>query len=190
MIKNLTDHEKEEEKEKQKILQMSEVSLWLYGYDDIFSDFDPRPYSQRALSEDFLIESKRISKERQSGGLQLTFSVPEKSRDAEKEKTIKKRLHEHFKKHHAALHTERKSMIKTGIMLASAGLFMMFISAYLRYLAHPQFFYNLLFVLLEPSGWFLAWYGFDNLWNTMRKINPELEFYGRMTDSEIGFMSY
>ena len=33
------------------------VSLWLDTYEDIFSDFDPRPYGQRALSEDFVAEA-------------------------------------------------------------------------------------------------------------------------------------
>ncbi|MBI2151367.1 hypothetical protein HYU21_01420, partial [Candidatus Woesearchaeota archaeon] len=30
------------------------ISLVLDSYDDIFSDFDPRDYSEKALSEDFL----------------------------------------------------------------------------------------------------------------------------------------
>ena len=46
------------DEEKQKILEMSEISLILDTYDDMFSSFDPRPYSQRALSEDFLSEAK------------------------------------------------------------------------------------------------------------------------------------
>ena len=35
--------------EKQKLLEISEISLLLDSYDDIFSDFDQRPYAQRAL---------------------------------------------------------------------------------------------------------------------------------------------
>ena len=42
--------------ETEKLLQQSEISLLLDSYDDIFSDFDPRPYNQRALSQDFLAE--------------------------------------------------------------------------------------------------------------------------------------
>ena len=36
------------------IIDKAQVSLVLDTYDDIFSDFDPRPYDQRALSGDFL----------------------------------------------------------------------------------------------------------------------------------------
>ena len=36
-----------------------EISFWLDSYDDLFSDFDPRPYAQKGFSEDFLDEAKR-----------------------------------------------------------------------------------------------------------------------------------
>jgi len=188
MIKSLGDHK--EEKEKQKLLQMSEVSLWLYGYEDIFSDFDPRPYSQRAISEDFLIEAKRISKEKLSGQVQLTFSVPEKSRDPEKEKVIRKRLHEHFRKHAEISKKEASSDLKKGGIVAGLGLIFMFSSAVIRTFITTGLWHNLFMVLLEPSGWFMAWYGFDKLIEIFRQSKPEVKFYKNMARSEIGFISY
>jgi len=44
------DTRENEEMHKKKLLQLSEISLIIDTYDDIFSDFDPRPYSQRALA--------------------------------------------------------------------------------------------------------------------------------------------
>jgi len=190
MIKNLEDHKKEEEKERQKLLQVSEVSLWLYGYDDIFSDFDPRPYSQRAVSEDFLVEARKISKEKKSGQLQLTFSVPGKSRDAEKEKTIKRRLKDHFKKHAETSRNEASADLRKGMLIAGLGLVFMFSSAIIRTVLTIGLWHNLLMVLLEPSGWFMAWYGFDKLIEIFRKSKPEVSFYERMAASEIDFISY
>jgi len=190
MIKNLSDHKKEEEKERQRLLQISEISLWLYHYDDIFSDFDPRPYSQRALSEDFLMESKRMSKEKLSGKLQLTFSVPGKLRDAEKEKTIKRRLRDHFRKHSEISKREASSDLRKGAFVAGLGLAFMFSSAIIRTVFAVGLWHNLLMVLLEPSGWFMAWYGFDKLIEIFRKNKPEVEFYEKMAQSEIGFISY
>jgi hypothetical protein len=35
-------HKQISEEEKRKIFEISEVSLWLDSYDDIFSDFDPK----------------------------------------------------------------------------------------------------------------------------------------------------
>lgn len=86
------------EEEKRKIFEISEVSLWLDSYDDIFSDFDPRPYSQRALSDDFLEEAKKAVKEKKTGELELRLLVPHSQRDLEKEIIIKRRLREYFKK--------------------------------------------------------------------------------------------
>ena len=37
------------------------ISLWIDSYDDIFSDFDPRPFSARNISDDFLYEVKKTS---------------------------------------------------------------------------------------------------------------------------------
>ena len=191
MIKNLADHKEEEEKEKQKLLQMSEVSLWLYGYDDLFSDFDPRPYSQRALSEDFLEESKKITKQKESGQLQLTFSVPEKSRDAEKEKTIKKRLRDHFKKHSDIAHDEFRKNMNFGWTFVFSGMILMFIAAYILFKLHQSTLWgSLLLVLFEPAGWFLFWGGLDTVIFKSRNIKPDLEFYEKMSKAEIDFVSY
>jgi len=190
MIRSLVDQKDEELKERQKLLQMSEVSLWLYGYEDIFSDFDPRPYSQRALSEDFLTEAKRIVREKSTGEMQLKFSVPVKSRDAEKEKIIVTRLREHFRKHHALLHHEKSNKIRDGIAMAVLGLSMMLAASYIRFLNSAQFLFNLLFVLIEPSGWFVAWYGFDQILHIRKNIRQDLDFYDKMTKADIGFVSY
>jgi hypothetical protein len=46
---------------------MSEISLWLDNYDDIYSDFDSRHFLKRRISEDFLHElrlSKKYKRER------------------------------------------------------------------------------------------------------------------------------
>src|SRR3989339_701864 len=63
--------------EKQSIRHISQVSMWLDGYDDIFSDFDPRPYSQRSLSDDFLSEAKKVSSGKTGDRLELRFLIPE-----------------------------------------------------------------------------------------------------------------
>ena len=191
MIKNLEDHKRDEEKEKQELLQISEVSLWLYGYDDLFSDFDPRPYAQRALSEDFLEESKRITKQKESGRLQLTFSVPEKSRDAEKEKIIKKRLRDHFKKRHEMIKGELGNRTKFGMGFVISGLTLMFTAAYLLFKFHQSTLWtSLLIVLFEPGGWFLFWEGLDVLIFELKDVRPEVEFYDKMARAEIDFISY
>ncbi|MBI4652464.1 hypothetical protein HY745_14550 [Candidatus Desantisbacteria bacterium] len=80
-----------------RILDMVQVSLQIDSYDDIFSDFDPRPFSERTLSDDFLLESKKAFREKESGRFELRFLIPIKERKLESEKIIKKRLTDHFK---------------------------------------------------------------------------------------------
>ena len=41
--------------------------LDLNSYDGLFSDFDPRPTEQRALSDDFLLEVKRAARDKEIG---------------------------------------------------------------------------------------------------------------------------
>jgi hypothetical protein len=36
-----------------------EISIWLDSYNDIFSDFDSRPFSERTVSDDFLSEVRK-----------------------------------------------------------------------------------------------------------------------------------
>jgi hypothetical protein len=116
-----------EEKLKEQLLKISEISLWLDTYDDIFSDFDPRPFSQRSLSVDFLDELKRASRDKVSGQIELKFLIPDKQRIVETELQIRKRLREHFKKHHSQLIEDKKKISKNGFLIASFGFFNMFL---------------------------------------------------------------
>ncbi|MCL5101579.1 MAG: hypothetical protein M1348_03140, partial [Candidatus Parvarchaeota archaeon] len=81
------------------ILNKMEVSLILDTYDDIFSDFDPRPYSERSLSEDFLSEAKRATRDK-GEGVELRFLIPKVTRSLSHEELIKQRLKEHFRRHY------------------------------------------------------------------------------------------
>ena len=84
-------HEAEEWAAKQKLLQMSEISLVLDSYDDIFSDFDPRTLDKRALSDDLMIEIRKATREKKSGVIEVNFLIPLEQQKAEKEAAIKKR---------------------------------------------------------------------------------------------------
>lgn len=175
--------------EKQKLLQMSEVGLWIDRYDDIFSDFDPRPYSQRGLSDDFLIEAKKFTKEKASGTFEMVFLVPEALRKPDLESVIKKRLHEHFKKHYHLLKLEMAKIKKRGIALAVFGMMVMF-AAYLVTTAEQNLFMNLIFIILEPSGWFMAFVGMEHIFYDTRDKKADLEFYTKMSKCEIKFKTY
>ena len=79
-------------------LREGNISLILDSYDDLFSDFDPRPFAERALSDDFLVECKKASVVKKTK-IELRLMVPKHKRNHFDEVKIKKRLKEHFHKH-------------------------------------------------------------------------------------------
>jgi hypothetical protein len=176
--------------EKHELLKMSEISLWLDTYDDIFSDFDPRPYSQRALSEDFLNETKRASCEKTSGQIELKFLVPSGIRNLERESMIKKRLREHFKKHYNILHLENVNIKRTGAICTAIGFLMMIVFVFISNFGINEQILNILRVFLEPGGWFMMWFGLDQIFYTAKAHLPDTLFYEKMSKCEINFMKY
>jgi hypothetical protein len=176
--------------EKQKLLQNSEISLILDFYDDIFSDFDPRPFSQRSLSYDFIDEAKRATRDLPSGQIQLKFLIPYKLRNIPTELMIRKRLKEHFNKHFIEHEkTIKKTKIKGSIM-ALAGVAMIFLATSLNSTATSNFFIRFLEVLLEPAGWFTAWVGLEDTFQTIQEESRVRQFYEKMSKAEITFIGY
>lgn len=176
----------------QELLAKSEVSLLLDGYDDIFSSFDPRPHTQRALSVDFLSEAKRATRETEGGEFELRLMLPASKRSIEKENGIRKRLREHFRKHATLLEGEKKGVFNQGLFFIAFGVIFMFVAAYIlfAYSSSRNLFGEFLIVLLEPGGWFLFWEGLDLIIFESKKEKADLEFYRKMTKSEIVFSHY
>lgn len=178
------------ETEKQKLLKQSEISLLLDTYDDIFSDFDPRHYSDRALSDDFLMEARRASRDKPSGRLLLKFMIPKKKRNFLHEYVIKKRLRDHFRKHHQELLQEIKDIKKKGLNIIAWGTSLMLVAGFISSIQNLTFFHHVLLIILEPAGWFLWWTGLDQFYYTVKQKKPELDFYEKLDQVEIVFTSY
>lgn len=179
------------EEVKKILLQMSEISLWIDTYDDIFSDFDPRPYSERALSDDFLIEAKKAVKDKSSGQIELKFLAPAHIRNPALEVMIKRRLKDHFKRHYMLMIDEARGLRKRGILMAIGGVLMIMLATYLSSLDSPSLIIEFFVILLEPAGWFTAWVGLeDSFFGSGKELNKELKFYERMSNAEIVFTSY
>ena len=178
------------EEEREKILRMSEIPLILDTYDDIFSDFDPRPHSQRALSDDFLLEAKRASREKATGGIELQFLMPKAKRNLRDESLIKKRLKEHFKKHYDRLHQEKNKIIKQGAFFVFVGIILMFFATFVLFGYEKTALTSFLIIFLEPASWFLFWEGLNLIIFEVKKLKPDLDFYEKMIECEIEFLSY
>lgn len=184
---------KEEEKiifDKNKLLEIKQISLWLDVYDDIFSDFDPRPYSQRAISDDFLFEVKKFLREKRSGQVEIKFLIPEKERNLETEIQIKKRLKEYFRKHFGLREQKLKESKNKITSLIISGLLMLLSSTSISYYSPRLFVLYLLITLFELGGWLSIWFGLEEFIYNIREKRQEMEFYKKMTKAEIKFFVY
>jgi len=178
------------EDEVKEILAKAEISILLDTYDDIFSDFDPRPYNQRALSDDFLLEAKKATMDRE-GNFHLRFLIPRSVRKLDHENTIKKRLREHFRKHALLLEGEIKKVRREGAFMALLGAVLLILATLVaHYFKDKSILFTFLLILLEPAGWFTAWTGLDQLYYTVNEKKPDYIFYEKMTRVEMTFISY
>ena len=137
-----------------------EITITLDTYDDIFSDFDPRPYYERELSEDFIKEIHRRYMEDKRGRFEVHFTIPFSERDAKEEALIKKRLREHFAIQMARETESIKSTKARGYVYLLAGAAVLLSDAFaLVVLNESSVFYRILSVLVVPAGWYGMWTG-------------------------------
>ena len=176
--------------EKKELLRKSELSIWLDDYDDVFSDFDSRPINERSLSDDFLVEVRKMVREKPSGKVELKLLIPGAKRKKELEIMVVKNLHTYFKHAADAIQQEMDKTRIRGIALSGFGFLVMIATAYVVSISNRSFFFNALQIVLEPSGWFMVWSGMDNIFYNARKRKPNLEFNAKMSHADIIFVSY
>ena len=185
---NAAETSSEFKKEEQ--MRQGNVSLILTSYDDIFSDFDPRNYSQRALSDDFLQECKRAVRDKtySKEGFDLRLLVPKNKRDINDEIKIKIRLKNHFFKHYLEKKNEIKRLKIEGVVWFAIGIVFSLMAAFIYSL--EGFAFDVLFVMLEPAGWFTMWSGLDKIFINSRDKMPDVRFDKKMHTANIMFISY
>lgn len=170
-------------------LREGNISLILDSYDDLFSDFDPRPYSEKALSDDFKHECTKAARDKEKNGFELRLLVPQAKRSLKDEILIKRRLHEHFHKHSLEKKDEMAIIFREGIVWVSISIVLILAATYLRDY-QTSFLMKLLLVLFEPAGWFSVWTGLDKLFFGSKDLKRDYEFYTKMALSKIDFFSY
>lgn len=176
---------------KQSLLELAEVSILLDSYDDIFSDFDPSAYSERTMSDDFIIQAKKFSRNKSGNKkMSLRLLLPANKRNEQEEKVIVKRLHSYFKSVHEQLEAEVRKTNTRGLILTMIGIAIMIAASYISFMKPEKYHVHLVLVLFEPAGWFLLWAGLDHLVYSSKETKKDLDFYSRMTTSEIKFFTY
>lgn len=168
----------------EKELRKGNIGIVLNSYNDMFSGFDPRGYSEKALSDDFLIECKKAAREK-GMDVELILFLAKEKRNFNNELMIKKRLKNHFQRHFIDIEKGINAIRKEGIIWFLVGACVMFSSTFLYDL--EQFFYRFLFIVAEPAGWFLFWEGLYKIFIEAKEKKPHYIFYKKMTRAKITF---
>ncbi len=170
-------------------LHSSEISIITSDYGDIFSDFDPRPFSVRELSVDFIDEVRRASRQKASS-VELKLMVPKARRRPQDEEVIRRRISAYFKGGLHHVHTELNRMRNRSLWYIAAGMVLMLLATYVSSLGSQSFISKFLFVFFEPAGWFIFWTGLDIMFVKMAEKNEDHEFYRKLASCRISFVSY
>ncbi|MEK6978903.1 MAG: hypothetical protein AABW86_01665 [Candidatus Micrarchaeota archaeon] len=168
---------------------LNSIQIALDHYDDIFSDFDPSPFSQRMLSDDFLKEMQKRYIETKKGEFEIRFSLPASIRDVKTEGLVKKRLKDYFHKQIKNVDVEVEKRQNAGIQRAGFGFVVLAIELLMTVYGFTAFPLNFLGVILVPAGWFGMYSGFEMFFDHPKKLNEQKKFYKKFHDAIYLFVS-
>lgn len=163
------------------------VNIWLDSLDELFSDFDPRSYLNRTVSDDFITQVRRVVADQEGEKMILQLQLPAGIRNKQDEDIIAKRLQNYFTEKYDHLLKGRQNGIRNAIILMLSGIVLMIISSYIVFLNSEEYYPHLLLVLFEPGGWFCIWTGLDRLLDHTLKQRRELSFYSKMSATQFQF---
>lgn len=167
-----------------------DINIWLDSYNDMFSDFDPSPYSKRTISDDFISQVRKVVKDRYRKKMNLILLLPESARNKKDEQIISEHIHNYFKTNNHQLLEEKRKINQKGLMLTLIGIILMLMASYLSFLKSESYVTHVLLILFEPAGWFMIWMGLDQLVNYSSSKRKELVFYAHMAETTIKFGTY
>lgn len=168
---------------------MNEVSIWLDTYDDLYSDFDPRPFSKRLVSHDFIDELKRNLAETPFGPVHVTLFIPDARRQSSTETEIISSLQNFFTTSLQAVKAALRNLFIQGIIMGLTGIGLLLTATYMAYEESPGFLATAITVVLQPAGWFLVWNGLDHIFFESKTRRSERKFLDKMCRSQLRFGS-
>lgn len=164
--------------------------MWLDGYDDIFSDFDPRPYEERAISDDFLNEAVKMFRENPKGNFELRLLIPNNLLTKKENEVVAKRLKHYFKSVKESENLKIKQLMKNGFLFTLTGFLFLFAAVFVSRINKDSLLTESMLVVLEPAGWFSFWTGLDKLFFDVPRKRESLNFYVKMAEGDIKFEAY
>lgn len=184
--------DEKERKPEQEARALLGVMIALDNYEDIFSDFDTRPFSERGLSDDFLKELAQRTLETPRGELEVLMVLPKTLRKEKDESTIKSRLRKHFNHELKRIGEKRDAKRRHGYTYFALGGVLLLLEAYLieqaESISKLLFAFSQAFIL--PAGWFLAYTGLEKILQPYGEDAADYEFYRKLQGAGYRFTSY
>ena len=173
----------------QRIKDIKEISIAIDTWDDIFSDFDPRPLEMRALSEDFIAELRKRYREARRGQFLINIFLPESMKDEKTEKSVIHRLKTHFKSRSLQRQKELNGIRLRGSIFVMGGIFSL---GFLTYITYAKTFTELAIeiigIVLMPLGWFGIWEGFSKIVDTSPIFMQEEVLFNKLSKATYKFI--
>jgi hypothetical protein len=159
------------------------VQIAINNYDDLFSDFDIRDYSERYISSDFLNELRmRANRVKKKNGIEVIFLIDEDEKKIELESIIVERLRLFFIDRYERNKKKKKQILFNMLVFEIIGIAFLFLANYLEE-------YTFVFLkefLLIPS-WFFIWNGLEKFINNNNIIDRNIQYYSKLVKSRILF---
>ncbi len=167
---------------------LREIAIVIDTWDDIFSDFDPRPLSERMVSSDFINELRKRYKETRLGEFLITIYASPSLKDPESERIVHKRLKQHFRQKFL----QKKKILAT--IRSRGGIFVLVGICSLSFLTLATYYkfvheltIQLTGIILMPLGWFGLWEGFSKLIDTSPALLEDEKLYEKLSKAKYDF---
>ncbi|MFH2137855.1 MAG: hypothetical protein ABII88_05050 [Candidatus Omnitrophota bacterium] len=171
-----------------KIEELKDVAIAIDTWNDVFSDFDPRPLSERTLSEDFIIELKQRYRETGKGDFIVTICAPQALDDKKSERIVAKRLKRHFLHRALIRKKDNLNMQVRGFVFVLCGIgFLTFLTLAAYYKLFSDLIINVLGIVVMPLGWFGIWEGFSKIVDIKPSLKQEEMFYQKLAKAQYRF---
>jgi hypothetical protein len=164
-----------------------DIPLMLNSYNDLFSNFDPRPYSQRALSKDFIEECRKASEDKKKD-VHLKLFLKREKRKLSEEAIIIKRIKEHFHKHFLEKKKALFNMRLLGLVWFVLGCFLIVFTTLFNF-PNSSYLIKVLIAVSHPAGWFFLWEGMGKIIIHTKEKREDQLFHKKMHRARISFLS-
>ena len=172
----------------QRVKDLKEIAIVIDTWDDVFSDFDPRPLNERTVSGDFVEELKKRYRETERGKFVITIYAPIFLKDSNSERMVTQRLKKHFR--HVFL-LKKKNIIGRrvrGLIFVAVGissLTFLTLATYYKFLTTLTL--EISAIILMPLGWFGFWEGLSKLIDTSPAFIREEKLFEKLSKASYQF---